>query len=105
MLNVIKYQITTLKGNKTDYQIIHIKHLFIFSLEYIDYHLSSESSITQTKTYPQILSRFDMNEDHPLNVTAQIASTITLHCVIRNLNNKTVRKRLDMFLLQQQLLS
>ena len=70
-----------------------IKHIqYFFFPEYIDYHLSSESSITQTKTYPQILSRFDMKEDHPLNVTAQIASTITLHCVIRNLNNKTVRK-------------
>ena len=62
--------------------------------EYIDYHLSSESSITKSQTYPQILSRLDINGD-PLNVTAQVASTITLHCVIRNLNNKTVRKPLN----------
>ena len=65
--------------------IYNIKHLIS---EYIDYHLSSESSVTQNQIYPQILSGYG---DDPLNVTAQIASTITLHCLIRHLNNKTVR--------------
>ena len=72
--------------------VVNIKSTIIDILsEYIDYHLSSEPSVTQSPTYPKILSRFEMNGE-PFNVTAQIASTVSLHCVIRNLNNKTVRK-------------
>jgi hypothetical protein len=59
----------------------------VFKLsEYIDYHLSPEPATTiYPPDYPRILSA-----ESPLNVTAQLGAPVNLHCVVRNLKDKTV---------------
>ena len=59
-------------------------HYFLFS-EYIDYHLSPEPATTPAPNLPRIIS-----PDHPKNVTAQLGSPVSLHCLVRNLQDKTV---------------
>ena len=53
--------------------------------EYIDYHLSPEPPVTVSPNLPQILS-----PANSLNLTAQLGSPISLHCIVRNLQSKTV---------------
>jgi len=53
--------------------------------EYIDYHLSPEPPVTTSPNLPRILAPVN-----PLNVTAQLGSPVSLHCVVRNLQDKTV---------------
>jgi len=53
--------------------------------EYIDYHLSPEPPVTSSPNLPRILVPVN-----PLNVTTQLGSPVSLHCVVRNLQDKTV---------------
>ena len=57
-----------------------------FFAEYIDYHLSPEPPVTTSPNLPRILAPVN-----PLNVTAQLGSPVSLHCIVRNLQDKTVR--------------
>lgn len=57
-----------------------------FLTEYIDYHLSPEPPVTTSPNLPRILAPVN-----PLNVTAQLGSPVSLHCLVRNLQDKTVR--------------
>lgn len=54
--------------------------------EYIDYHLSPETTSTVSPNMPRIVS---MNGE-TMNVTAQVGSPVSLHCLIKNLQDKTV---------------
>ena len=60
---------------------------FMLSSEYIDYHLSPETTSTVSPNLPRIVNGKD---GHTLNVTAQIGSPVSLQCVVKNLQDKTV---------------
>ena len=68
------------------FSVHKITYIFSTSIsEYIDYHLSPEPPVTSTPNLPRILAAVN-----PLNVTTQLGSPVSLHCVVKNLQDKTV---------------